>query len=497
MTSLTDTNEDYAVWLPSISNFYNNIITRYHHQGDDYFPPERIPVGLEHGLAGCNFLKEDDSYFQYKWGLYSIGHAQRDVTKTDKRDMIIQQRDRSKTFILGDSGGYQIVTGVIKCDWNNFKSDDSLRHQVLNWLEHTADYSMILDVPTLATLPQYSAKSGIKDFAQCLDYTKFNADFFVKNRKFETKYLNVMQGMNEQESRAWYDAVKHYPFEGWAFSGACKSNKIDILLRRLIQMRDDKLLERGERDLVHVLGVGKLELAVVYTAIKRALREHVNPDMEFTFDAASPFIGASKGEIYAESIYKSDSFRLQTDRFINDKSLKGSTVRLPYRSPIADRLTMGDMCYQGVGALDKNGQVSKTSWDSLTYMLMQGHNTYSHIESIQRANRFADSTMPLIDTDHNLWSQVSGKGKARQIDDHIPVEVVYMINFIEKLFKSENPMTMINEAESLFATFSRQKSVKNSDVLFTNLFQMGNDETVDSDEEIEQDTSEEFLETLT
>ncbi len=113
MTNLTDTNEDYAVWLPSISNFYNNIITRYHHQGDDYFPPERIPVGLEHGLAGCNFLKEDDSYFQYKWGLYSIGHAQRDVTKTDKRDMIIQQRDRSKTFIMGDSGGYQIVTGVI------------------------------------------------------------------------------------------------------------------------------------------------------------------------------------------------------------------------------------------------------------------------------------------------------------------------------------------------------------------------------------------------
>jgi len=56
---------------------------------------------------------------------------------------------------------------------------------------------------------------------------------------------------------------------------------------------------------------------------------------------------------------------------------------------------------------------------------------------------------------------------------------------------------MINEAESLFATFSRQKSVKNSDVLFTNLFQMGDDATVDSDEEIEQDTSEEFLETLT
>jgi hypothetical protein len=58
-------------------------------------------------------------------------------------------------------------------------------------------------------------------------------------------------------------------------------------------------------------------------------------------------------------------------------------------------------------------------------------------------------------------------------------------------------MTMINEAESLFATFSRQKSVKNSDVLFTNLFQMGDDAPVESDEEIEQETSEEFLETLT
>ena len=40
-----------------------------------------------------------------------------------------------------------IATGVIKCDWKNFKTDDDLRNSILNWLEHTADYSMVLDVP--------------------------------------------------------------------------------------------------------------------------------------------------------------------------------------------------------------------------------------------------------------------------------------------------------------------------------------------------------------
>lgn len=497
IVNLTESNRDYAVFLPSISSFYNNIISRYHHDSS-YFPEDRIPAGLEYGLGGCNFLNKDDSYFQYKWGLYSAGHAARDVSLTDLKDWIIQSRDRDDTFILGDSGGFQIVTGVIKCDWKNFKSDDSLRKEVLSWLEHTSDYSMILDIPTLATMPQYSERTGITDFKQCLDYTMFNNDWFVKNRTYNTKLLNVMQGMNETQSKAWYEAVKHYPFEGWSFSGAAKTNQIDILLRRLIEMRDDKLLEQGERDLIHLLGVGKLELGVLYTTLKRVLREHVNPDMEVTFDAASPFIGASKGEIYTESSYTSDTFRLQSERMTNDKTLSGSDSRLPWTSPIADRLTVGDMCYYADGMNDKNGKEAKTSWDSLTYALMQGHNTFKHIDSIQRANAYADLATHAHDTNHKHWTEFVGKDKKKKgnLDLWVPDQVIYLSNFIEDLFKSETPMSMIDEADALFTSFSKKKTTKNTEQTFNSFFTFGDEEEdvmKNVAEELESDASEEFL----
>ena len=83
---------------------------------------------------------------------------------------MIQKRDREHSFILGDSGGFQIATGVIKCDWKNFKTDDDLRITILNWLEHTADYSMVLDVPTLAAAPPLNAKTGLKDWTKRMAY---------------------------------------------------------------------------------------------------------------------------------------------------------------------------------------------------------------------------------------------------------------------------------------------------------------------------------------
>ena len=153
--NLTERNKDYAVFLPSISTFYNNFIAKQ--QADPNFvPADRIPAGFETGMEGMNFLNEKDAYYSYKWGLYSAGHAQLNLDKADVSDEMVQGRDRDKTFMLCDSGGFQIIKGVIQCDWDNFKTDDSLRQKILNWLEHTGDYSMILDIPTLAADPTFT-----------------------------------------------------------------------------------------------------------------------------------------------------------------------------------------------------------------------------------------------------------------------------------------------------------------------------------------------------
>jgi hypothetical protein len=41
--------------------------------------------------------------------------------------------------------------------------------------------------------------------------------------------------------------------------------------------------------------------------------------------------------------------------------------------------------------LNKIGKNGKTSWDSFSYALLMGHNVWTHIESVQRANREYDS----------------------------------------------------------------------------------------------------------
>lgn len=493
--NLTERNKDYAVFLPSISSFYDRTLSKYRESGDDFFPPERIPDKFEDGLDGCDFLKQD-AYYSYKWGLYSAGHAQLDLSKANAHDNMVQGRDRDNTFILGDSGGFQIIKGVIQCDWPNFKSDDSLRHTILNWLEHTADYSMILDIPTMAASEPYKAKTGIQDFAQCLDYTLHNCNWFVKNRKGNTKYLNVLQGRDKWEADTWIDTVKHLPFEGFAFGGATKYD-INIMLHHLLKMRDEKLLEKGERDLLHFLGTSKLDWAVALTAVKRALREHVNSDIEVMFDCASPFIATAKGQAYTQHVHKNDRFGYVMESANDNKKLSGSKIRYPWGSPIADRLTMGDICWYAPGMLNKIGKEGKTSWDSLSYFLLMSHNVYQHIESVQRANELTDIANSCVDVSYKHWRKLKASSKEEQFDQFVPRNILYMTQFIDELFRSETPYSMLEEAAPMLADFNGKKSLATSTGTFMDLFETEDSVPADSEFTVEdEEAAEEFLENL-
>ena len=70
-----------------------------------------------------------------------------------------------------------------------------------------------------------------------------------KNPKGQTKHPNVLQGRDKAEADTWIDTVKHSS-EGFAFGGATKYD-INIMLHFPLKMRDEKLLEKGERDVLH------------------------------------------------------------------------------------------------------------------------------------------------------------------------------------------------------------------------------------------------------
>ena len=495
-------NEDYAVFLPSISSFYNTIISKERNEPGVSVKADRVPKEFENGIEGMNFLNKEEGYFHYSHTLYSAGHAQLDLKKSWVQEEMIQQRNKAGTFILGDSGGFQIGKGVINFDWQHFwekqgdagyvGAADKTRMAILNWLEFTADYSMTLDLPTWSAAPINQARTGLKDFGDCLRGTLFNNDFFLKHRQGKTKFLNVLQGGTNADADTWYEAVKHYPFEGWAMGGN-NMKDADLMLRRLITMRDEKLLEPG-RDVIHFLGTSKLELACLLTAVQRNLRKHVNENMKVTFDCASPFLATAYGQAYTQHVHRNNRFSYIMDKAIDDRRLAGSQASWPWGSPVGERMTMGDVCYYKPGDLNKLGKEGRTSWDSFSYFLMMGHNVYQHIESVQRANALNDTACNLHKPDPGHWHPT--KGTNGELSNWVPRNVVYITELVDRVFTSETPFTELDKAAKLLADFNGKKTLKTSAAAFDMMFadeDKGSDNDAENSESWDEDEATEIL----
>jgi hypothetical protein len=407
-----------------------------------------------------NFLNPEEGYFTYKYGLYSAGHAQLDLQKSLVQESMIQQRDRNNTMILGDSGGYQIGKGVLKFDWLNFegKAANKTRQDILNWLELTADWSMMLDVPTWACDHIHSPKTGLKTFEDCLEKTRYNNTFFLENRLGQTKFLNVLQGSNWDTAEKWYNGVKEFSdtnvwgdkaAEGWAFGGAnmCKMN---ITLKRLMSMREDGMLKG--KNWIHFLGTAQLDWTCYLTLIQREIQEHINPDLNISFDCASPFIATAHGLVYTNAQHTKNRWAIIMDKAPDNKALAGSEIPFPFESEIGRRLTMGDICHYAPGMLNKIKKEGKTSWDSFAYALMMGHNVYCHIDAVQRANNLMDIEIAKIKgkLSWRHWRKLrDSESNSDQYSDWVPRNILYFSDFIKDLFATktkEEAFDMIHEA---------------------------------------------------
>ena len=460
---LTPLQKDYAVYLPAISSFYSTYVAKQ--RLEKFIPDDRVPQGFDRGIEGMNFLNPEQGYFYYKYALYSAGHAQLDINKSITQESMIQQRDRNATMILGDSGGYQIGKGVIKFDWQNFEGSEAnkTREKILTWLDVTADWSMMLDVPTWACDHIHSPKTGLKSFQDCLDKTRFNNEYFIQNRLGAkdggTKLLNVLQGSNWENAEAWYQGVKEYSdtskygdraAEGWAMGGA-NMCKMPITLRRLITMRFDGMLEG--KDWMHFLGTAQLDWACYLTSIQRQIRKHVNENFTISFDCASPFIATAHGLVYTNAQHTNKRFSVIMDKAPDNKGLAGRhDIPFPFESDFGRRLTVADICHYAPGMLNKIGKEGKTSWDSFAYALMMGHNVECHIRAVQRANNLADIEYASYKPNWRSWRKVKDADKSDERSEWVPRNILYFNQFVEELFAlktKDEAFEMIAEAERL------------------------------------------------
>lgn len=525
---LTAKQNDYAVFLPAISGFYATFIGKQ--RNEPYVDPARFPNGLK-DMEQLNWLNSSKALFPYRWSLYSGGHANLDLSKQDWSEDMVRSREPG-SFILGDSGGFQIAKGLWEGDWkagSGCPKAQKKRQLILNWLDNVADYGMILDIPTWVIHDKKaSAACGITTLQEAVDATKFNNLYFMQNRKGKNaggaRFLNVLQGDNHTSAEQWYQTMKEfcdptkYPdthFDGWAMGGQNMCD-VHLVLKRLVALRYDNLLQPGVHDWMHFLGTSKLEWAVLLTVIQRAVRKYVNPTFTISFDCASPFLATANGQVYFENIFPHDekwSYRMAPsadDKKYATDTRKWSTGVVAdgiyprwQDSPISDMLTMKDICiykpgvpkpgvtineknFQEPGAysvlpdVNKNGKWGKTSWDSFSYALLMGHNVYLHLTAVQEANRRFDAG------EHPAMMQRNGGDYA------------YFEDIVERIFAAPDRDT----AEDIIEQYDdywmqivgtrgfKGKKTKNARTQFNALFEIGQPDVDNaSDDSVELDTS--------
>lgn len=480
-------NLNAAHYLPAISSFVVKQISKSK-SDPNHIPVSRIPKGFELGIDGMDFLKIDNTYYNYNFGLYSAGHADRNLSSAQKSESMIHNRDPNN-IIVGDSGGFQIATGIIKVDWNTIATPagDKLRSEILNWLEGTSDWSMTLDVPADAAEAPLNKKTGLKNFKQTLDVSEYNLHYFMKHRTpGKTKFLNVLSGSNIENGRTWYDTVKKfsdpkevvamgYPenhtLEGYAFAGINMRNMYAVL-DRLINLRNDGLLEG--KDWIHFLGIGRLDWACFLTSIKRQIQKHHNPNINISFDAASPFVSTAYGLAYNANVFTSKKLGYIMDKAIDDKRFKNTSYDMPWESPIMDRLTTGDVCALGPTCLNKNGKTGRTSWDTFSYLLYMSHNLYNHITAVQEINRLADIEYIRHPLNYKNWRRQTKSGSHNEVSSFVPSSILFFNDFVEKLFDPTNAndaLNMIADNKAFLDSISFRASNMNT---FHSMFEADN-----------------------
>ena len=482
---LTSEQKDYALFLPALSTFYALFVGRQRRH--EYIDYNRVPSFLKHGVESINWLAPE-GLWRYKWSLHSAGHASLDLVKDMYREDMYRVRDKNTSWLLGDSGGFQIGKGKWEGDWrkgSGCPQAQKKRDGVLRWMDKFMDYGMILDIPAwVSRSPEGAAASKISSYQEAVEGTQQNNEYFIKNRNGNCKFLNVLQGENFQQADDWYNQMKHYcdpkvypdaHFNGWAMGGQNMCD-LHLALKRVVELRFDGLLEKGKHDVMHFLGTSKLEWALVLTAIQRGIRKNHNENFTVTFDCASPFLCTANGQVYTgHRTVQDEKWSYMMSSAPDDKAY--STQTFPYDelcdahfsqvdghtwmpTPITQGLKTNDICIYGPNDVNRMGVSTKTSWDSFAYALMMNHNVYTHINSVQIANQEYDK----------------GNYPNMLVDDTFDKrEVKDVIARVFELDSKEKALALIDEHTKLWMKVvgtrgAVGKKTVNSSAQFSNLF---------------------------
>ena len=421
------TPRDQAIYVPALSTNY--AIDAYDKSMSKW---NRLPLGVT--PTQMDFLDPTNDLLRISHVLYSAGQALMHCPGAigNLPPNIVTTRDREKTRLFIDSGGFQIAKGR---PWINGHRD---RLDILRWMEKYGDYGMTLDIPPgpVGVDPDYQFKT----FADCLSTTLDHLDFFHRyHQPGQLKLLTVLHGRNEVEADIWYDACKVYPFAGWAFGGVLRHDFYQLCRRLLIMERQGQIQDKCW---IHILGTCELETAVVLTGLQRSINRHMNPNLRISFDTASPAIAMSRGKAYTIPNFEKKHMSMPTKQAPDGFQFVGSNVRWPWPSPLGDRLVMGDMCI-------KKQFGARSNRDNIANHFLTHHNLGALCWGIALANRIFDAEG--LNRKHTIGVHVGDAVDA--IDDILRVKTdSKLLAFEHRLtpLKHTNPPTSADEERDVF-----------------------------------------------
>ena len=297
---------------------------------------DNVPHGSFKSLDEFNWYDGFSPRFRHSSALYSPGHATLEPDKARKQDRMLFERDRDKTFLLVDSGGYQVGTHVWALD-----ELGEIVPKVIKWQEAISDLAVILEVPAWMKI-----NGKYIEFKKALNGTIRLLEAYAAHATGAVKFIVPLHGLTFEQGKRWFDATRWFVDKGYAV-GWCMSSIFSANFYEALRILAYMIEQEHYPRYIHFLGRGQQQAAILADIMRRTVprcypahigaREHGNK-LNVTVDASSEFQSAGRYLQIARRAVPADS----KDYSVSPFTIKSETFdsedrnRYPQNRPYPD-----------------------------------------------------------------------------------------------------------------------------------------------------------------
>ncbi len=352
--------------------------------------------------------------FRYKNLLITAGSLYK--RKTYYEDMNFK---RGEHLIMGDSGGYQILTGVLK--WN-----EKLKVDIFNWLENNSDVAMNLDIPPRGL---YEGK-----YYECLEVSKDNFKYFADNQTGKTKFLNVIHGTGIDSYQHWYNNVKDFEFNGWGVGGL--RGAVYPTMSSLAVLLEGKEHLKLTNEYLHILGTSRINNFLILLQLQKSLSE-VGSNMVVTTDSSTPDRVVVFGGYYIDFSLAQTKFDLVNLPRTKHREGVDKEIELLANKDFIKSTSFDEVIRDlGINMMDV------ANWTRDGQYAMRLHNFHLFLDAIEQAEE-------LIYGLDDIKEQLLNK------------DLYQVLHSIDEMVKSDDPMKVFEKYKTLYTKMSSAKDSVN------------------------------------